>query len=365
MSIKNPINYSSTSPAAPANSRNVRWQRGTVATDPTTPVDVSANMPEATATANGLVPTPPNDTTKFLRGDATWQTVTSGYATIDANGTPVTQRNVLNFSSEFTVADNGGATRTDVSVSSIDASKITGTVPVTNLPAVNLRLFGFTYLGSVSLTLSTFGFNAGAHNAFDTAGSGTSVAPTSGRPRGNKLQTASTASRLAGHTVNSCASGTNGIPITKATIKSIKFVMRLGQTTSMRAWFGVAVSVPTSQSDTTYQSDTPNTKFIGFRYSTAASDTKWMCVTQTDNTHQTANAESTASHVDTSIHVLEIQWNGTNVVFLIDDVQVGSQNGNLPGDDDELGLVMLIDNVATGSNQPYFEDFGFHGAMKY
>lgn len=34
----------------------------------------SALNTEATATANGLVPTPPNDTTKFLRGDATWAT---------------------------------------------------------------------------------------------------------------------------------------------------------------------------------------------------------------------------------------------------------------------------------------------------
>lgn len=40
----------------------------------------------------------------------------SAYATVDVAGTPVTQRTVLNFSALFTVADNGGATRTDVTL---------------------------------------------------------------------------------------------------------------------------------------------------------------------------------------------------------------------------------------------------------
>ena len=39
-----------------------------------------------------------------------------GYATIDANGTPVTARSTVNFTAEFAVADNAGATRTDVSI---------------------------------------------------------------------------------------------------------------------------------------------------------------------------------------------------------------------------------------------------------
>lgn len=37
-------------------------------------------IPLATATVRGLLPTPPNDTTKYLRGDATWQTISAGSA---------------------------------------------------------------------------------------------------------------------------------------------------------------------------------------------------------------------------------------------------------------------------------------------
>ncbi len=40
----------------------------------------------------------------------------SGYATIDTAGTPVTQRSTMNFAAEFTVADNSGASRTDISI---------------------------------------------------------------------------------------------------------------------------------------------------------------------------------------------------------------------------------------------------------
>jgi len=47
-----------------------------------------------------------------------------GYGTVSGNGTPVTARGILNFSTEFTVADNSGATRTDISLNSVDAGKI-------------------------------------------------------------------------------------------------------------------------------------------------------------------------------------------------------------------------------------------------
>lgn len=50
--------------------------------------------------------------------------VTQAYATIQSNGTARTQRAVLNFSSEFTAADNAGSARTDVGISSVDWSKV-------------------------------------------------------------------------------------------------------------------------------------------------------------------------------------------------------------------------------------------------
>jgi hypothetical protein len=49
-----------------------------------------------------------------------------GYSIIESNATPLTQRSTLNFSSEFTAVDNSGAGRTDVSVNSIAAGKVSG-----------------------------------------------------------------------------------------------------------------------------------------------------------------------------------------------------------------------------------------------
>lgn len=41
---------------------------------------------------------------------------TSGYTTIEANGTPVTQRDTMNFSNLFIVTDNAGNSRTDITI---------------------------------------------------------------------------------------------------------------------------------------------------------------------------------------------------------------------------------------------------------
>lgn len=71
-----PINYSDTTPAAPAGKVNNKWQADTPAGDNVTR-NVSTYTPIATATTPGAVPTPPNDVTKFLAGDMTYQTVST------------------------------------------------------------------------------------------------------------------------------------------------------------------------------------------------------------------------------------------------------------------------------------------------
>lgn len=70
---------------------------------------------------NGLVPAPSaGDQGKFLRGDATWGTVsTQSYSTVENSGTPLTQRSILNFTGTgLTATDNAGLTRTDVTLDS-------------------------------------------------------------------------------------------------------------------------------------------------------------------------------------------------------------------------------------------------------
>ena len=74
-----PINYSDSTPAAPAGEVNNKWQADTPGADNVVR-NVSVYTPIATATAPGAVPTPPNDGTKFLAGDATWKTVTTTHS---------------------------------------------------------------------------------------------------------------------------------------------------------------------------------------------------------------------------------------------------------------------------------------------
>ena len=91
--------------------------------------------------------------------------LSQAYATIQANGTGLTQRSALNYSSEFTVADNVGSARTDVSVNSIAWSKITG-APSFLTGNQTITLSGdATGSGatSIALTLANSGVTAGTY----------------------------------------------------------------------------------------------------------------------------------------------------------------------------------------------------------
>jgi hypothetical protein len=96
------INLNDTSPAAPTNSRNGKWQKGaTTGNDPTYGVPifpVSVNMPDmvgdtGSGGADGLVPAPPAGSAaagKFLKADGTFQMPPGGVSvagiTIDGGG---------------------------------------------------------------------------------------------------------------------------------------------------------------------------------------------------------------------------------------------------------------------------------------
>lgn len=74
-----PLNFESSSPAAPSGTVNVVFQADAPTTPPTAVVrDVSAYMPVMTSTVGGAVPTPPNDNTKFLNGIGTFTTPSGG-----------------------------------------------------------------------------------------------------------------------------------------------------------------------------------------------------------------------------------------------------------------------------------------------
>lgn len=136
-------------------------------------------------------------------------------------------------------------------------------------------------------------------------------------------------------------------------VRSIKWKMQLNQTTDCRIFAGLS----SANSNSSLITDVPAYAIVAFRYSTHAGDTTWQCVTQTDATHSTINA--TTVSVDTGIHSFEIQWNGTNVLFFIDNVLVGTQNGNLPPVSTYIGPSVSVNSVS-GSNGIELTVFGMY-----
>jgi len=137
----------------------------------------------------------------------------------------------------------------------------------------------------------------------------------------------------------------NNFQITLGRMRYTEIRLRLAQTTDCRLWIGLSdVSVINNLS--TFQSDTPNAKIVGFRYS-ATTDTNFMMVGQTDNTHQTATSSGVAA--DTSIHKFGFYYDGSAVQFYIDGTNVGSVSTNLPASSARLDLVVYLDNKAVST----------------
>jgi hypothetical protein len=178
------------------------------------------------------------------------------------------------------------------------------------------------------------------------AGSNGVVFPTATESTLTSLTTASTASSSAGFSLPN----TGNWDMSFGTMKRASVRMQLAQTAAMRIWFGFGGTT----SSGVYQTDTPSTNFVGFRYSTVAGDTKYMCVTQSSNVTSTKTAESTASHVDTNMHTFSIEYDGTTVYFYIDGAQVGSSAATLPANT-ALGFIIgFIDNIG-GTGTPAFK----------
>lgn len=101
-----------------------------------TGAQVNTILPVFTDVLNGLAPLSGGGTTNFLRADGTWDVPPgTGYDTIEDEGTPLTQRTVLNFIGSSVVAvDN--TTQTDVTISAYDIVQDEGT-PVTQRNIIN------------------------------------------------------------------------------------------------------------------------------------------------------------------------------------------------------------------------------------
>jgi len=116
---------------------------------------VNSDLPTMTATVGGAVPTPPNNTTDYLRGDGTWATPPSG-------GTPGGSTTQLQYNNAGVFGGITGAT-TDGNVVTLTTPNL-GTPTTINLTnATNMPLTGITGFGTGVAT--ALGINVGSAGA--------------------------------------------------------------------------------------------------------------------------------------------------------------------------------------------------------
>jgi len=116
---------------------------------------VNSDLPVMTSSVGGAVPTPPNNTTTFLRGDGTWATPTSG-------GTPGGSTTQLQYNNAGVFGGIAGAT-TDGNVVTLTTPNL-GTPTTINLTnATNMPLTGITGFGTGVAT--ALGVNVGSAGA--------------------------------------------------------------------------------------------------------------------------------------------------------------------------------------------------------
>lgn len=133
--------------------------------------DIPGDMTGAaagTAGAHGLVPAPAaGDNEKFLRGDGTWQAVSSGGSATDVqvNGTSITASNIANIVTEgvYDSSTNKIATMDDVPTDCISGSEVLSPLEYTTT-TVGVQKFNYTGSTGVVSYADSYGVNANPPN---------------------------------------------------------------------------------------------------------------------------------------------------------------------------------------------------------
>lgn len=194
-------------------------------------------------------------------------------------------------------------------------------------------------------------FNQGVQSS-SAIGTASAVTATSTEPYYLGLASSASAGSSAG-----IVEGTgSAYPLTLGCFLQYETRIQLLSTANIRVWIGLFDGTA-GISGAALRSDNPIQNLVAFRYSTAASDTKWQMYTATDATHFTATG--TGSTPDTNGHVFGITYDGTNANFYIDRVLVGSQATNLPATSQGLHFFVSIDNVGLANSKSVNVAYGF------
>ena len=268
-------NFNGSTPAAPALSKNMTWQADPISTDITVVRNVSAYMPFATSTVAGLVPTPPNDATKYLDGTGNWTAPPSP-------GLDFTQKlkrlaYVYGYIGSGNLAGAGNLSAVD---SHGDAVNVSG---------------------------------ANALGVVGQAANGTSSSKTSYVPYQN------TSVNVVGYVYGDNLWRRENNPALVGLL-----TLDANFATDYRFYFGFAQNFASS-----FATDTPTTHGAFFRFSTMAGDTNFQCMTS-DNSTQTKVDSGVAA--DANSHTFAIVMNNAvpNVKFYIDGVLVATITTHLP-----------------------------------
>lgn len=205
-----------------------------------------------------------------------------------------------------------------LSVREITATSITGSGP----NPIEKRVAQMIARGNGTVTIDTLGDNLSA-----SAGTVTAVNPTSTEGAMVKWATAASATARAYF-----GGGSN---YRKGRNLRFSTTIKVNQTTSVRYWVGLTDVSPSTFAD----ADDPGSAHIaGFRFSTAAGDTTWRCITKDGTT--LGNTDSGVS-IGTDLVRLEVVFDDTagNCVFKINGTTVATRTTNLPGTSVNLAFI--------------------------
>lgn len=280
-------------------------------------------------------------------------------ATGDVSFSTAAAHKITNVHDPASAQDAATKSYVDANVGSSNATSIRGVSVDATTPFDQqvLKYFSSTASWTPAFYLgpwASFQWMSSANNSVQ--GVFTNTVTSSGANFGNVACTATLPPGISA-TTSTSASSTTGLAGGLASVsfkftRMVNFQFKLLQTTNMRIWIGLGRSLTAS----VYQSDQPATNFVGIRFSpTVGGDTKWQCVSQVGSGggQQTINAANSGTGSDTpdatTTHNLQIRWDDTNAIFLMDGVQIGSQSGNIPADANAIAPVVFIDNAATAN----------------
>lgn len=161
----------------------------------------------------------------------------------------------------------------------------------------------------------------------EAAAAGANTVATATALAGRSLTTATTLNAIASWVVDPIHNYSNSL--------NASWQFALDGITARRFWVGFADVAPATMA----ASDTPSQSYVGFRFSTGASDTLWRCMT--DNGSGAPTNVSSGIAAATGNVILSLVGNPASTIFYVNGVIVGQSAAKLP-------------STATNTLRPFF-----------